>query len=133
VLNALLQGTAYDYVIVGAPGAPQQITHILLAAHNEGGGGEAEDSEPAHGDQPGANLGGVQHRHGMQMLSPRQPPSEDASAEEDDSTQPAPQPEVQPQPDQQQPQQNQTKTPEDLFRELQQLGQPPSQQNPPPK
>jgi hypothetical protein len=131
VLNALLQGTAYDYVIVGTPGAPQQITHILLAAHIEGGGGEAGDSEPAHDDQPaGANAGGVPHRHGMPMISPRQPPSEDANAEEDEPAQPAPQPEVQPQPDaQQQPPQNQTKTPEDLFRELQQLGQPPSQQN----
>lgn len=127
VLNALLQGTAYDYVIVGTPGAPENITRIVLATS---GGGEADGSEPGPADRPGppgATPGDVPHRHGM--FSPRQPPEtspEDASSGEDEQAQPQPQPEQQ-QPDAQQQQQPAQKSPEDLFKELQQLGQQPNQ------
>lgn len=123
VLNALLQGTAYDYVIVGAPGAPQNVTRLVLSTPRRPGEGGDEPETPA-----GPQAAGPPHQ--------RPAPGEEAAAEEENppeypseeqilqSQQPEAQRQPEPPPQQQN---NQQKTPEQLFRELQQMSQPPSQ------
>jgi hypothetical protein len=135
VLAALLRGTPYDYVILGAPGKSDVLTRVMLTPQTAQG-----SSEPAGAtvQTQSAEQGGTGH---PRMFSPRQPvggansnpPDEETAPEnnpeEDQTAQPpappATQPEAQPQPTQPQtqPDANQPKTPEQLFKELQQLNQ----------
>jgi hypothetical protein len=136
VLAALLRGTPYDYVILGAPGRTDALTRVMLTPQtSQLASGSASAPETAGSTESGGG-GGRQPR----MLSPRQATGDANSADrnpvddsagppetEEEQPQPAPQPAQQQQPAQ--PQQppadaNQPKTPEQLFKELQQLNQP---------
>jgi hypothetical protein len=138
VLASLLRGTPYDYVILGTPGKPDALARIMLTLQNQQGPGGPREAAENAGGQPG---GGMGRPHGM-MLSPRQPQGdieanpEDNGAPEAEEEQPQPGQQQPPtaQPEQQQPPQdssqqqnqsdsNQPKTPEQLFKELQQLNQ----------
>lgn len=144
VLASLLRGTPYGYVILGAPDKPDALTRVMLTPQSSLGASSASsetDSQPTQFPSRGVGPG-----HGM--LSPRQPengdaampdrPSGDEAApennEEEQSAQPAqPMPPQLAQPDAQptaQPDANAPKTPEQLFKELQQLNQKPQQQQP---
>jgi hypothetical protein len=128
VLAALLRGTAYDYVILGAPGRPDALTRVMLTpqsaqSNSAGATGPTQSAQGSGGGRPGG------------MLSPRQPegnasnPPEEAATpetEEDQTAQPQTQPASQSPQTPQQPASdaNQPKTPEQLFKELQQLSQP---------
>ena len=119
VLAALLRGTPYDYVILGAPGKSNSLTRVMLSQQSSPGSPgtpEASRKAPPSSEDDG------------EVVSPRQPaaagnqPSEDSAAPENAEPE---QPQAQP------PEANQQKTPEQLFKELQQLNQPkpPTQQN----
>jgi hypothetical protein len=145
VLASLLRGTPYGYVILGAPGKPDALTRVMLTPQSSLG---ASGASPETGSQPAQSPNrGVGPSHGM--LSPRQPesgdaampdrPSGDEAAPENNEDEQAAQPPQQPtqpqtaQPDAQptaQPDANAPKTPEQLFKELQQLNQKPQQQQP---
>jgi hypothetical protein len=122
VIAALLRGTPYDYVIIGASGHPDVVTRVLLTQSAgepmQGSPGAARPQEAAHPQEA------------------VEPPSADDNIPRErtpDETQPNPDAEpdqAQPQPQAQQPEQNQPKTPEQLFKELQQLEQ---QKQQPPK
>lgn len=136
VLAALLRGTPYDYVILGAPGKSDVLTRVMLTPQTAQS--SSEPAGPTVRTQSAEEGGAGRPR----MLSPRQPagdanrnpPDEETAPEnnpeEDQTAQPpappATQPEAQPQPTQPQtqPDANQPKTPEQLFKELQQLNQP---------
>ena len=134
VLAALLRGTPYDYVILGAPGKTDALTRVMLTPQtSQVPSGTASSPETAESTEGGGG-GGRPPR----MTSPRQPigdanlgdrnPVED-SAGPPETEEEQPQPAAAPQPAQQQPQTppadaNAPKTPEQLFKELQQLNQP---------
>jgi hypothetical protein len=110
VLNSLLDGSRFDYILVGAVDEPEKIQQIMLSPH---------------GSSAGATVAGS-----------RQPSSEAAQEEEEVAAPPTP--EVLPpptqvsQPEQQQnppsAQQQQVKTPEQLLQELQRLREQQQQQ-----
>lgn len=150
VLASLLRGTPYGYVILGAPGKPDALTRVMLTPQSSLGASNSESgSRPAQ--SPSRGMG-----NDRGMLSPRQPENPDAALpdrpsgdeaapeanEEEQSAQPAqPQPQQPGQPQTAQPDAQQTaqpdanspKTPEQLFKELQQLNQKPQQQQPQPQ
>jgi len=115
VLAALLRGTPYDYVILGALGKPDVVTRVMLtqqsstaaaagpsaAAQAPSGGGSRSEPQPPPGDD---------------SVSEHTPADDAAAAPESapDQAQQTPQP---------QPDANQPKTPEQLFKELQELNQ----------
>lgn len=109
VIAALLRGTLYDYVILGSLGKQDVVTRVLLtqqASQNAGAGGQ-----PA---QPPATLPQAKPEQVTDESMPERTVPDDAST----------QPDTDPDQAQQQPQDpNQPKTPEQLFKELQQLEQ----------
>jgi len=114
VLAALLRGTPYDYVILGAPGNSNSLTRVMLSQQSAQGSSvlpESSEKAPPRSEDDS-----------NQVVSPRQPaaagdqPSEETAAPE--NTQPEQPQQAQP------PETNQPKTPEQLFKELQQLNQP---------
>lgn len=126
VLTALLNGSRFDYIILGSQqvsGAPQRL--ILR---------EKQRTEQASASAPG-NPGGFNPGVSAAPQVPAEPEQEEESipeAEIPDEAQPEPQPDNQPgaqgQPGQQQPGQQQVKTPEQLLQELQQMQQQQQQQ-----
>ncbi len=131
VLAALLRGTPYDYVILGAPGRTDALTRVMLTPQtSQLPSGSAPAPETAESTGGGGGGG-----RAPRMLSPRQPTGD--ANQVDDSAGPPETEEEQPQPAAQPAQQqppaqtqqppadaNQPKTPEQLFKELQQLNQP---------
>jgi len=126
VLAALLRGTLYDYIILGAPGKPDELTRVMLSVQSSGG-----SSTSAGASEPQRPSGGGVGQ--PRMLSPRQPQGDPDAADRNPPEENAPEAEEeqpQAQPAQPQPQQtpasdaNAPKTPEQLFKELQQLNQP---------
>lgn len=139
VIAALLRGTPYNYVILGALGKQDVVTRVLLTQSSQGA--SSFSPTPSGGQPPAQDSGGAE------MHSPRevqQQPEEDnqqpddtapqpnAGGEPDQAQQPQQQQEPQQQPAQQQDQ-NQPKTPEQLFKELQQLQQQKQQQSQQPR
>jgi hypothetical protein len=124
VIAALLRGTPYDYVILGTLGRQDMVTRVVLTQ---------QSNQPSPGDS-------AQARAGQPMSSPPQPafqPPIDSQPERTapDDTAPPPPTEsqagqAQPTPPQPQPDPNAPKTPEQLFKELQQLQQQRQQQQP---
>jgi hypothetical protein len=120
VISALLRGTPYDYVILGASGRPDVVTRVLLT---QSAGGSMPDSPVATRSPE------VVRPQPADDIIQREPTPEETQPNEGEAEQA--QPQVQPQPSPQaQPDQNQPKTPEQLFKELQQLEQ---QKQQPPK
>lgn len=128
VLNSLLTGSRYDYVLLGSLDSPGSVDRIVLSPH-------------AAGANNGTTVAGVPNqisRPNYNQNLPQQTVQEEENNNEDNSdnsgnstdTEQPPQPEPQPQPEgnnanqpngQQQP--NQIKTPEQLLQELQRLRQ----------
>ncbi len=124
VIQQLLAGSKYDYILVGSPTDPSALQRIILTTRAPGGAGMAVASnQPA--PPPQSNY---------------QPPPDVSEAEEDQAPEPAPpEPPQQPQGEQQpvtppsgpQPYSNQPKTPEQLLQELQRMQQQQQQQQGP--
>jgi hypothetical protein len=129
VIAQLLNGSHYDYVLVGSPADPGALKKVVLTARVSG----PEPAPAPQNNQPQGYNEGVQ--------APQMEPDQNA---DDTSTDVQPeQPEQPPQPEQEEPQGEQpqqppnggpvVKTPEQLLRELQQQqqqqqnGQPPQQ------
>jgi hypothetical protein len=125
VMAQLLNGSHYDYVLLGSPENPGALNKVVLMARASG---------PEPKPQPPQNRQAYQNNENLQAVpdvESEQPPDENVEAPVE-----APQEEEQPQPDQQEPQQGApvVKTPEQLLRELQQQQQQQQQQQeqPPP-
>lgn len=114
VMAQLLNGSHYDYVLLGSPENPGALKKVVLMARASG---------PEPKPQPPQNQQAYQNEENLQAVPDvenEQPPDENAEAPVE-----VPQEEEQPQSDQQQPQQGapMVKTPEQLLRELQQQQQ----------
>jgi hypothetical protein len=114
VIAALLEGTPYDYLILGSQQRPYAVTRIVLT---QSSGGASAQNGPAYRPQP-------------PMAQPAA--DEDSSRGEDTATQPADEnqaEQTQPAPAQPEPNapnaQNGAKTPEELFKQL--MPAPPAQ------
>ncbi len=127
VIAALLRGTSYDYVILGSLGRQDVVTRVVLTqslpSSPSSGGGQPEpapDVSALPGGAPG-RAGMSPHQPQMNSVQPIRTPPEDVAAqpntdsEQDQAQQPPPQ-------QQPAPQQEPSKTPDQLFKELQQLG-----------
>lgn len=126
VIAALLRGTPYDYVILGALGRRDVVTRVLLTQASSSSP-SAPSPPSASGDQPqpasdgpGASSGMIGH-HAQNPQPVRTVPDDVAAqsnpdSEADQAQQPPPQPPPA------QPQQAPSKSPDQLFKELQQLG-----------
>ena len=123
VLAQLLNGSHYDYVLLGSPADPGALKKVVLMARASGP--EAAPQQP--GGPPQNVMGNNQALQAVPEVENDQSP-EETSGEVSPEAQP-PEPPEEPQPDQQQPGQNGpvVKTPEQLLRELQQQQQ--QQQN----
>jgi hypothetical protein len=132
ILASLLEGSRFDYIVLGSPTNPDALSQVILTPHAGSGGATATASMP----QPGGNV------------QPGMPPRPAGDEEEGAEVQTQPEPQEQPQPvvaqpampnpgaapqapgQQQNP--NQVKTPEQLLLELQRMQQQqPGQQQPP--
>lgn len=111
VLDSLLTGSRYDFILLDAVDSPGTLQRIILSPHgaaNVGGGNQARPNAPT-----------------------------EAREEEEEVASPAPEPQLPAQPSppeqtqQQQPGTQQVKTPEQLLQELQRLRQQQQQENPP--
>jgi hypothetical protein len=113
VLTALLNGTHFNYVMIGSPAHPDHVDRLILTLKSGGG---VETAPPA----PEAQSSPVQTDEiGPQGIDISEQPVDDPAG---DSTVEAPQP---------QPNAQQVKTPEQLLRELQEQQQQQQQQAPP--
>lgn len=125
VMAQLLNGSHYDYVLLGSPSNPGALKKVVLMARASG-------PEPAPQPQP-QNQQSFQDNENLQAVPDveNEPPPDENSVE---VPQEVPQEEEQSQPDQQGQQQGApvVKTPEQLLRELQQQQQQQQQEQPPP-
>jgi hypothetical protein len=120
VIAALLRGTPYDYVILGALGKRDAVTRVLLSQQTSqpSSGGGSVSQAPSNAEQQPPEID--------ESMPERTSPDDAAAQPENESDQAQPTQQPQPVPQQAQPQQqeqNQPKTPEQLFKELQQLEQ----------
>jgi hypothetical protein len=124
VIAALLQGTPYDYVILGSPENPDAVTHIVLSQSTPASASAGSASPNA----PGANAAIGRPPFTRAPELPPQPqetedtPTPQPAVAETDSDQPAQQPQPASQQaaaSQGQPNTGQPNTPEQLFRQLQ--------------
>jgi hypothetical protein len=131
VMAQLLNGSHYDYVLLGSPADPGALKKIVLTARASGPEPAPGPSQPQMANQPLQSVPDVETEQ----------TTDDTST---DMAQPEiQQPEEEAQPDQAQPDQAQpgqpmqgqpvVKTPEQLLRELQQQQQQQQQQNGPPQ
>src|SRR6266496_4685087 len=138
VMAQLLNGSQYDYVLLGSPADPGALKKIILMARANG-------PEQASPQQPGPRQPVNQGLQTVPDVEPESPPEENATEAPVENQQPeeeqqpdqqqVEQPEQPEQPQQGQPGQPMVKTPEQLLRELQQQQQQQQQeqqQNPPP-
>lgn len=127
VMAQLLNGSHYDYVLLGSPADPGALNKIMLMA-------KASGPEPSPSQQANQPQGGNENLQAVPDVESESP--EENSGEATPNMQEVPQPEeAQPDqsPDQSQDQQNGpvVKTPEQLLRELQQQQQQQNQSAPP--
>jgi hypothetical protein len=125
VLAQLLNGSHYDYVLLGSPADPGALNKIVLMARANG----PEAAPKPHAQQPQMNQG----LQAVPEVETEQSPDENANEVTTEVPQPEEEPQAeQPQPDQPQPDQQEqpgqqngpvVKTPEQLLRELQQQQQ----------
>lgn len=117
VMAQLLNGSHYDYVLVGSPADPAALGKIVLVARVSG----------PQAAMPSPNQPAMQANQYLQAV----PDVANEDQQQEDNSATAEMPEAQEQPEQEEPQQqpNGVKTPEQLLRELQQQQQ---QQNGPP-
>jgi hypothetical protein len=115
VLAALLRGTPYDYVILGALGRQDVVTRVLLTQQTVGQPGQSSPRGP--GPRP--------ETRAPQPTDDHVPTASDDAAFQAGADREANQTQ---QPAQPQADQNPAKTPEQLFKELQQLEQQGQQQ-----
>lgn len=119
VLAALLRGTPYDYVILGALGKPDVVTRVMLTQQSsQSSSGTSEAPQPAAGGPLQPRVSEPRRQLTEEEVQAEQTPPDDAAAAPESVPTPAPQT------PQAQPDANQPKTPEQLFKELQQLNQP---------
>ena len=131
VMAQLLNGSHYDYVLLGSPANPEALQKIVLMARASG-------PEPNPPQQPPAQAF-QQNLQAVPEVDTDQSATDDNNPEMPAEVQQVP--EEQQQPDQAQPDQGQpgqpgqpvVKTPEQLLRELQQQQQQQQQQNAPPQ
>ncbi len=141
VIAALLHGTPYDYVILGSLGRQDVVTRVVLtqvsslSASSPADGGQPEpepDDVSGLPVAPGQRPGISPHQPHMDNTQPVRTPPEEVATQPDSEPEQAQQP---PPPQPATPQQEPSKTPDQLFKELQQLGlgQPgqPAQPKPP--
>ena len=118
VIAALLYGTPYDYVILGSQDRPDAVTRILLTQSSNADASSLQSTQNASAPQPPA----------QESVDDNPPDRTDSTDSEDTTAVPGTRvgadQDAQPQPAQAP---NQPKTPEQLFKELQQL----QQQKPP--
>ncbi len=130
VMAQLLNGSHYDYVLLGSPADPGALKKVVLMARVSGPQAPSS-AQPSQPNQPNPNLQAVPEVENDQNTEENNSePSPDVEPQQEES-----QPE-QPQPEQPQPGQNGpvVKTPEQLLRELQQQQQQQQQeQSAPPK
>jgi hypothetical protein len=126
VLNSLLSGSRYDFILVGAIDDPGAVQTIILSPHGSfPAGGSVAQSQPT--PRPNATE------------NPDDDNDEGVATQQSVSEAPQPTPNVPseqsqpPQTGQQQQQQQQVKTPEQLLQELQRLRHQQQQQQPPPQ
>jgi hypothetical protein len=122
VISALLRGTPYDYVILGATGKPDVVTRVLLTqSAGESMPGSVGATRSAEVVRPQPADADIQREPAPEET---QPNNEGATEQAEPQAQPQTQPQAQPQPTPQaQSDQSQPKTPEQLFKELQQMQQ----------
>lgn len=111
VISALLRGTPYNYVILGASGRPDVVTQVLLTQSS---------GEPMPGSPVMAHAPEVPPTPADDNIRRELPPDETRPETQPSESEPE---QTQPQAQQPQPDQNQMKTPQQLFNELQQLEQ----------
>jgi hypothetical protein len=130
VIAQLLNGSHFDYVLLGSPADPGALKKIVLMARAMGPEPTSAAEQQAAGQNAGADLQAVPQVQTDQPEDngPEMPP-EVAQPEEPQAEQPE-QPE---QPEQAQPGQPVVKTPEQLLRELQQQQQQQEQNSQPPQ
>jgi hypothetical protein len=120
VMAQLLNGSHYDYVLLGSPSDPGVLQKVVLMAR-------------ANGPEPAAPQGGRANRAGQETENLQAVPEVEAETPEENAVEPPPdaQPPEEPQPEQQPEGENgpTVKTPEQLLRELQQQQQ--NQSGPP--
>ncbi|MBI2678920.1 MAG: hypothetical protein HYX28_09070 [Candidatus Koribacter versatilis] len=119
ILAALLDGSRFNFAIVGSPTDPALVARVVLMP--KAGAPSATETTVASNPVPRPMV----QRPDPDEQSDEEGPPEDAPAEEIQQAQPEQQ---QPQQEQQQP--GQVKTPEQLLQELQQMQQQQQQQNP---
>jgi hypothetical protein len=142
ILASLLEGSRFDYIVLGSPTNPDALSQVILTPHAGSGGATATASMP----QPGGNVQpGMPPRPAGGAGRPEMTGDEEEGAE----VQTQPEPQEQPQPvvaqpampnpgaapqapgQQQNP--NQVKTPEQLLLELQRMQQQQQGQQQPPR
>ena len=130
VMAQLLNGSHYDYVLLGSPADPGALKKIVLIARAAGPEPASSQQPPAQGSQQNQNLQAVPDVEAEQNIP------DDNTIEMQQQPEDEPPPQEQAQPDQGQQDQGQplVKTPEQLLRELQQQQQQQQQQqNAPPQ
>lgn len=129
VLADLLNGSRFNYVLLGAAGNDTALTRVVLVAKTEGATSPSQPVPPAQ--QPG--MGMAQAGPGVQPPPGAVPPDVNDPAVADENSdnnvvddnngvdqQPPPEAAEQPNPDQSNPDQPQVKTPQQMLQEMQQ-------------
>ena len=129
VLADLLNGSRFNYVLLGAAGNDTALTRVVLVAKTEGATSPSQPVPPAQ--QPG--MGMAQTGPGVQPPPGAVPPDVNDPAVADENSdnnvvddnngvdqQPPPEAAEQPNPDQSNPDQPQVKTPQQMLQEMQQ-------------
>ena len=120
ILAALLDGSRFNFAILGSPTDPAAVQRVVLMPKAGGASGPT----PAVASNPAGSMGRPGPRQVTQQPDEEQPNEEEAQPEEAPA-------EEQAQPEQQQQQPGQVKTPEQLLQELQQMQQQQQQQQNP--
>jgi len=116
VLAALLNGTHFNYVMLGSPAHPDSVNRLILTSKS---GGAPDIERPVPAAQNTNQFQGDEQ--GVQGVDISEQPVDDPADNSPSGEAP-----------QQQPNAQQVKTPEQLLRELQQQQQQQQQQQPPP-
>ena len=133
VLNSLLTGSRYDYVLLGSLDAPGTVNRIVLSPHSAGAAnGTAMAGVPSQQARPNYNPNPPQQAVEEENNTEDNGDNSANAPETEPAPQPEPQPQAQPENNANQPngqqQPNQIKTPEQLLQELQRLRQQQQQQ-----
>ncbi|PYQ38202.1 MAG: hypothetical protein DMG99_19495 [Acidobacteria bacterium] len=129
VLADLLNGSRFNYVLLGAAGNDTALTRVVLVAKTEGATSPSQPVPPAQ--QPGMGMAqagpGVQPPPGVVPPDVNDPAMADENSENNNvvdengvDQQPPPEAAEQPNPDQSNPDQPQVKTPQQMLQEMQQ-------------